>query len=96
MMFERTSFYVTLLLQSFVDIFFFMLLLVIVLFAFAITVFVINTNSFSHHEQNEVEYQELNTERFKYSFLDAFYVQWLLGLGDFEMLGLIDAQELLE
>jgi hypothetical protein len=43
-----------------------------------------------------VEYEELSTERFKYSFLDAFYVQWLLGLGEFEMLGIIDEQESLE
>jgi len=76
----------------------FLFILLIILLAFAITVFVINKNSFEHHEFNEQEYEDLNTERFKnqYSFLDAFYVQWLLGLGEFEMLGLIDDSELLE
>jgi len=98
LLFERTSFYVTLLVQSFLDIIYFLFILLIILLAFAITVFVINKNSFEHHEFNEQEYEDLNTERFKnqYSFLDAFYVQWLLGLGEFEMLGLIDDSELLE
>jgi len=53
LLFERTSFYVTLLVQSFLDIIYFLFILLIILLAFAITVFVINKNSFEHHEFNE-------------------------------------------
>jgi len=44
-------------------------------------------------EENAEELESLTTERFSVQMLDAFYTQWLLGLGEFEMLGNTDESE---
>jgi len=98
-LFESFSFYVTLLLQSIKDIIAFMLILMIILVAFAISVTIINKNYKKTHqylfERNELdsEYHDLITTRFGEEFTDSLYVQWLLGLGEFEMLGATDEGE---
>jgi len=98
-LFESFSFYVTLLIQSIKDIIAFMIILMIILVAFSICVTVINKNYKRSHqylfEKNELdsEYHDLITTRFGEEFTDALYVQWLLGLGEFEMLGATDEGE---
>jgi len=80
MLFESTSFYVTLLIQSGVDIIAFMVILMIILLAFTSGVFVIDQNykkSYEHqYDRNEMEseYSDLITQRFGAEFLDALYV----------------------
>jgi len=96
-LFESTSFYVTLVIQSGKDIIAFMVILMIILLAFTSGVFVINYNYKKSHEfsfdSNEQEYHDLISPRFNNQFFDALYVQWLLGLGEFEMLGSTDEGE---
>jgi len=76
-----------------------MLILMIILVAFAISVTIINKNYKKTHqylfERNELdsEYHDLITTRFGEEFTDSLYVQWLLGLGEFEMLGATDEVE---
>lgn len=98
-LFKSTSFYVTLLLESFVDVIEFMILLLIILATFTIAMAMIDNN-----QRNILRYQaaqaepsgddedmeELTTGRFGEQMVDAFYTQWLLGLGEFEMLGNTD------
>jgi len=80
MLYEKTSFYVTLLIQSVVDIIAFMVILMIILFAFTSAVFVIDQNYRKSHEhlfdrnEMESEYSDLITPRFGAEFWDALYV----------------------
>ena len=39
---------------------------------------------------DDEDLEELTTGRFGEQMIDAFYTQWLLGLGEFEMLGNTD------
>jgi len=70
MLFESASFYVTLVIQSGVDIIAFMVILMIILVAFTSGVFVIDQN----YRKSHTEYSDLITPRFGSEFIDALYV----------------------
>jgi len=44
-------------------------------------------------KQVDSEYEDLTNERFKEDFLDAWFIQWLLGLGEFKLLEAADEGE---
>jgi len=44
-------------------------------------------------QQVDSEYEDLTNERFKEDFLDAWFIQWLLGLGEFALLEAADEGE---
>jgi len=77
----------------------FMLILVIILLTFTIGVATINSNYKAQVKYlNDklrlgIEYKDLINPRFENNFFDALYSQWLLGLGEFEMLGSTDDAE---
>jgi len=80
MLFESTSFYVTLVIQSVVDIVAFMVILMIILLAFTSGVFVISQNYRKTHDHlfdrnlMESKYSDLITPRFGNEFIDSLYV----------------------
>jgi hypothetical protein len=95
--FSFTSFYVTLFVESFIDIRYFLLILIIILMTFTISVTVVQNNANKLLLAQEGDYLEdemlIITERIGLRFLDAFYTQWLLGLGEFELLAIADESE---
>jgi len=44
-------------------------------------------------EQVDSKYEDLTNERFKEDFLDTWFIQWLLGLGEFNLLEAADEGE---
>jgi len=93
-LFEITSFYVTLIIQAFSDIYAFMIILMIILGAFTVAVVILENNNLIEFEyKNEgldadetLEHKYITSTRYGSIVVDAFYEQWLLGLGEFELL----------
>ena len=98
-LFEETSFYITLIIEAFKDIKEFLLILATILCSFANASIVVdyNTASLAKYTQNKDKnieaHEELTFGRFKNEFFDSLFTQWLLGLGEFEMLENTDDSE---
>jgi len=99
-LFESLSFYITLIIESLIDIKEFLVILMCCLASFANASIIVEHNyaivqNFKLKSQENAEMTEgdLTSTRFKNQFIDNLFTQWLLGLGEFEMLGLNDESE---
>jgi hypothetical protein len=99
-LFESLSFYITLIIESLIDIKEFLVILMCCLASFANASIIVENNyaivqNFKLKSQENAEMTEgdLTSTRFKNQFIDNLFTQWLLGLGEFEMLGLNDESE---
>lgn len=85
-LFEQTSFFVTMLIASFDDIYYFMVLLFICIFAFTNAISIIEQNQRRRFEFNNPgeDYATFIDQKDKFVWIDALLSEWLLGLGEFE------------
>jgi len=89
-LFEETSFYVTMVLESIWDIRYFVLMVVVSISTFAIAFEILDHNQKNHNKvlfedgEIEEEYVPIRDHKFDLNFIDSLMTQYMIGLGEFD------------